>query len=142
MKTQGNPDGHIILRGGTEPNYQSEDIRRIEHEIAASGLSPKLIVDCSHGNSSKDHARQPIVANDIFDQICQGNSSIVGIMLESHLFEGNQSSSLPKEQLRYGVSVTDACVNWQVTEQLLQNGANKISRSLADRHNEAETRCA
>lgn len=133
MKTQGNPDGHIILRGGTAPNYQSEDIRRIEQKIAASGLSPKLVIDCSHGNSSKDHARQPIVANDIFEQICHGNSSIVGMMLESHLFEGNQSSDLPKEQLRYGVSVTDACINWPVTEQLLQNGAHKISRFLADR---------
>jgi len=133
MKTQGNPDGHIILRGGAAPNYQSEDIRRIENEIAAAGLSPRLVIDCSHGNSSKDHARQPLVANDIFEQICHGNSSIVGIMLESHLNEGNQSSSLPKEQLRYGVSVTDACINWQVTEQLLRHGAKKVSRFLENR---------
>lgn len=126
LKTQGNPDGHIILRGGSAPNYQSEDIRRIEKKIEASGMAPKLVVDCSHGNSSKDHTRQPLVANDIFDQICRGNRSIVGIMLESHLSEGNQSSSLPREQLSYGVSVTDACINWQDTEQLLQQGAKRI----------------
>jgi len=127
LRTQGNPDGHVILRGGTAPNYQSEDIRRIEDKIQAAGLSPKLVVDCSHGNSSKDHTRQPLVANDIFEQISRGNDSIVGIMLESHLNEGNQSSSLPHEQLKYGVSVTDACINWQDTEQLLQQGAKKIS---------------
>ena len=127
LKTQGNPDGHVILRGGIAPNYQSEDIRRTEDKIQAAGLSPKLVVDCSHGNSSKDHTRQPLVANDIFEQISRGNDSIVGIMLESHLNEGNQSSSLPREQLKYGVSVTDACINWQETEQLLQQGAKKIS---------------
>lgn len=142
MKTQGNPDGHIILRGGAAPNYQSEDIRRVEQKIEAGGLLAKLVVDCSHGNSSKDHTRQPVVANDIFEQICQGNRSIVGIMLESHLFEGNQSSSLPRAQLRYGVSVTDACINWPVTEQLLINGAAKIGHSLADRHGTTQAQCA
>ncbi|NRA69943.1 MAG: 3-deoxy-7-phosphoheptulonate synthase [Gammaproteobacteria bacterium] len=133
MKTQGNPDGHIILRGGVSPNYQSEDIRRIEQKISLQGLSPKLVVDCSHGNSSKDHRRQPIVANDIFEQICHGNHSVVGIMLESHLNEGNQSSSLAKEQLKYGVSVTDACIDWATTEALLRSGAKRVSASLAER---------
>jgi len=133
MQTQGNPDGHIILRGGKAPNYETADVEAIEAQINDAGLMPKLVVDCSHGNSSKDHTRQPLVADDIFEQICAGNRSIMGIMLESHLFEGNQSSSLPKDQLRYGVSVTDACINWQDTEQLLRDGADKISLALQQR---------
>ncbi|MDP2562070.1 3-deoxy-7-phosphoheptulonate synthase [Psychrobium sp. 1_MG-2023] len=133
MQTQGNPDGHIILRGGKSPNYQSDLITEIESQIQGEGLVPKLVVDCSHGNSNKDHRRQPLVADDIFDQINQGNSSIMGIMLESHLEEGNQSSSLPKEQLRYGVSVTDACINWADTEQLLIHGAEKVRSALKKR---------
>lgn len=133
MQTQGNPDGHIILRGGKAPNYETADVQAIEAQINDAGLTPKLVVDCSHGNSSKDHTRQPLVADDIFEQICAGNRSIMGIMLESHLFEGNQSSSLPNDQLRYGVSVTDACINWQDTEQLLRDGADKISLALQQR---------
>ena len=133
MQTQGNPDGHIILRGGKAPNYEAADVQAIEAQINDAGLTPKLVVDCSHGNSSKDHTRQPLVADDIFEQICAGNRSIMGIMLESHLFEGNQSSSLPNDQLRYGVSVTDACINWQDTEQLLRDGADKISLALQQR---------
>ncbi|NRA62158.1 MAG: 3-deoxy-7-phosphoheptulonate synthase [Psychrobium sp.] len=133
MKTHGNPDGHIILRGGKTPNYQAADISDIEQEIIKSNLVPKLVVDCSHGNSSKDHRKQASVANDVFEQISAGNRSIMGIMLESHLFEGNQSSSLPKDQLRYGVSVTDACINWQDTQQLLEQGAVKISQALNKR---------
>jgi len=134
LQTQGNPDGHIILRGGKAPNYQASDVGQIEQQISEHKLTPKLVVDCSHGNSSKDHTRQPLVANDIFDQIVAGNKSIMGIMLESHLFEGNQSSSLPKDQLRYGVSVTDACINWQDTEQLLIAGAEQIAGSLKQRN--------
>lgn len=133
MQTQGNPDGHIILRGGKTPNYQESDVKDIERQIVNAGLSPKLVVDCSHGNSSKDHARQPLVASDIFEQICGGNRSIMGIMLESHLFEGNQSSSLPKDQMRYGVSVTDACINWQDTHTLLVDGALQIRDALKSR---------
>ena len=133
MQTHGNPDGHIILRGGQRPNYQVADIADIEQEIIKSNLVPKLVVDCSHGNSSKDHRKQASVANDVFEQISAGNRSIMGIMLESHLFEGNQSSSLPKDQLRYGVSVTDACINWQDTQQLLEQGAVKISQALNKR---------
>jgi len=133
LQTQGNPDGHIILRGGKTPNYQHSDVVNIEQEIESHGLAPKLVVDCSHGNSSKDHTRQPIVANDIFEQILAGNNSVMGIMLESHIHEGNQSSSIPKDQLRYGVSVTDACINWQDTEQLLVAGAKQISTSLKAR---------
>jgi len=133
MQTQGNPDGHIILRGGKAPNYQAQDVQDIEQQIINEGLTPKLVVDCSHGNSSKDHTRQPLVANDIFEQIVAGNQSVMGIMLESHIHEGNQSSSIPKDQLRYGVSVTDACINWGDTEQLLVNGAQRIAQALKER---------
>ncbi len=133
LQTQGNPDGHIILRGGKTPNYHAEDILSLEEQIKASNLSPKIVVDCSHGNSSKDHNRQPTVAQDVFQQIIDGNQSIFGIMLESHLQAGNQSSSLPREQLAYGISVTDACIDWQVTESLLCEGARQISSSLKKR---------
>lgn len=135
LQTQGNPDGHIILRGGKTPNYHAADISHLEKQIKESKLSPKIVVDCSHGNSSKDHSKQPAVANDIFEQICQGNRSIFGIMLESHLYEGNQSSNIPKDKLAYGISVTDACIDWQTTEPLLRDGAKKISSALKKRLN-------
>ena len=130
MQTEGNPDGHIILRGGSEPNYDAESVARCEQQIEAAGLVPKLVVDCSHGNSRKDHSRQPAVADEVFAQIAAGNTSILGIMLESHLKEGNQSSEQPREQLQYGVSVTDACIDWADTEQLLRRGAEFLASSL------------
>jgi len=130
LQTQGNPDGHVILRGGKTPNYSAEDVKDVEQQMEKAKLVPKLVVDCSHGNSSKDHTRQPLVASDIFDQISNGNQSIMGIMLESHLVEGNQPSSLPKDEMRYGVSITDACINWEDTEQLLEQGATQIRDAL------------
>lgn len=131
MQTQGNPDGHIILRGGSQPNYDAESIAEFEKQIEGAGIVPKLVVDCSHGNSSKDHRRQALVTDDVFAQIAQGNKSIIGIMLESHLNEGNQSSELPREQLKYGVSVTDACIGWDDTELLLRRGAEFLAGSLS-----------
>jgi len=133
IKTSGNPDGHVILRGGKQPNYDSVNIAECEQEISAQGIEPSIVVDCSHGNSNKDYNRQPLVATNVFNQILEGNQSIIGIMLESNLNAGNQSSELPKEELQYGVSVTDACIDFKVTEQLLSEANDMLAAKLIER---------
>jgi 3-deoxy-7-phosphoheptulonate synthase len=133
IQTSGNPDGHVILRGGAAPNYDSKSITECEQVLAKQGLEPGIIVDCSHGNSSKDYTRQPIVAQDVIKQICAGNKSIIGIMLESNINAGNQSSDLAKEDLAYGVSVTDACIDFAETEQLLADADAQLSGCLTSR---------
>lgn len=89
-------------------------------EMAQAGLKPSLMVDCSHGNSNKDFRRQPAVAESVVAQIKDGNRSIIGLMIESNIHEGNQSSEQPREAMKYGVSVTDACISWETTEALLR----------------------
>lgn len=121
LHTKGNENGHIILRGGKIPNYSPEDIATCEVEMRNSGLDPSLMVDCSHGNSNKDYRRQHLVIESIIEQITNGNQSITGIMLESHLNEGNQSSEQSRDSMKYGISVTDACINWETTESVLRN---------------------
>ena len=112
--------------GGGKPNYEAETIREVETQIAEAGLTPRLAIDCSHGNSNKDHTRQGEVMRDAIDQIRAGNTSIVGLMLESNIFEGNQSLTSDLSQLRYGVSVTDKCINWEETEALLLDAHAKL----------------
>lgn len=133
IKTSGNPDGHVILRGGKQPNYDSVNIALCEQDLAKHNLEPGIVVDCSHGNSNKDYRRQPLVADNVFNQIVEGNKSIIGIMLESHLKAGNQSSDLPQNELKYGVSVTDACIDFTTTESLIAEGAAKLSAVLKAR---------
>ena len=117
IKTKGNAHGHIILRGGKTPNYDSVNIALLEQRLKEEGMKTRLVIDCSHGNSQKDYRRQPLVFINVVEQILQGNETIVGMMLESHLNPGNQKLS-SSEQLDYGVSVTDACIDWETTEQL------------------------
>ena len=133
MNTEGNPAGHIILRGGKTCNYDSVNIAVTEQKLAEQNMPQSLMVDCSHGNSQKDFTRQPLVANDVMNQIQEGNRSIIGIMLESHLNEGNQPSTLAPGDMQYGVSITDACINWQTTETLLRNLAAKLGQPLKQR---------
>lgn len=133
IQTSGNPDGHVILRGGAAPNYDAASIAECEQALQKQGIEPGIIVDCSHGNSNKDYTRQPLVAQDVVEQICAGNKSIIGIMLESNINAGNQSSDLPKEELAYGVSVTDACIDMAVTKQLLSDADAKLSGCLTSR---------
>ena len=133
LQTQGNPDGHVILRGGKKPNYGPEDVAQCEKEMQQAGLRPSLMVDCSHGNSNKDFRRQASVAESAVAQIKEGNRSIMGLMLESHLNEGNQSSEQPRSEMRYGVSVTDACINWETTETLLRDMHQDLTGVLAAR---------
>jgi len=117
VKTNGNSDTHIILRGGGgKPNYYMEDIKKCEKKLEAKGFTSKIMVDCSHENSGKDPAKQSIVIKDIITQKENGNKSIFGIMLESNLFDGNQKIT---DKLKYGVSITDACIGWEETEKLL-----------------------
>lgn len=133
LQTQGNPDGHVILRGGKKPNYGPEDVAQCEKEMQQAGLRPSLMIDCSHGNSNKDFRRQSGVAESAVAQIKDGNRSIIGLMLESNIHEGNQSSEQPRSDMRYGVSVTDACINWETTENLLREIHQDLNGVLAAR---------
>lgn len=120
FRTRGNRYGHIVLRGGGgRTNYDSVSIALCEQELQKAGLPPNVVVDCSHGNSNKDPSLQPLVAENLANQILEGNRSIVGLMLESNLYAGRQSIPEDLTQLRYGVSVTDACIDWDTTERLL-----------------------
>lgn len=133
IKTSGNPDGHVILRGGKQPNYDSVNVALCEEELAKQNLEPGIVVDCSHGNSNKDYRRQPLVADNVFNQICEGNKTIIGIMLESNINSGNQSADLPFEALEYGVSVTDACIDFATTEKLIADASEKLELALKQR---------
>ncbi|HBX0032622.1 3-deoxy-7-phosphoheptulonate synthase AroF [Klebsiella pneumoniae] len=133
LQTQGNPNGHVILRGGKAPNYGPEYVAKCEKEMAQAGLKPSLMVDCSHGNSNKDFRRQPAVAESVVAQIKDGNRSIIGLMIESNIHEGNQSSEQPREAMKYGVSVTDACISWETTEALLRELDKDLRGHLAAR---------
>jgi 3-deoxy-7-phosphoheptulonate synthase len=116
-KTAGNPYSHVVLRGGRRPNYDARSVNACATALRKAGLRAKVVVDCSHGNSNKDHARQPLVFSEVLRQVRRGGSPIAGVMLESNLFEGNQP--LDGGALRYGVSVTDKCLGWTETERLL-----------------------
>ena len=114
VHTAGNPDCHVILRGGKEPNYSAEHVRDAVAQLIKAGVSPRLMVDCSHANSRKDYTRQMEVAQDVAAQIRNGEQNIMGVMVESHLVEGRQDK--PET---YGQSITDACIGWDTTEELL-----------------------
>ena len=119
FNSSGNKDCHVILRGGKIPNFESKFIKETSSILAKSGNATSLMVDMSHGNSQKQFKKQLLVNKDIADQIASGERSIFGVMIESHLVEGNQSIG-PKESLTYGQSITDACVSWEDTEIMLK----------------------
>jgi len=132
LKTRGNPNAHIVLRGGTRgPNYDAESVRACEEVLDNIGLTPNIMIDCSHANSNKDHNKQPAVARDITRQILEGNQSIIGLMIESNLHAGNQPLNL--EDLAYGVSVTDACIDWTTTETTLRELSASLAQTLVAR---------
>lgn len=133
IKTRGNRYGHMILRGGKHPNYDSVNIAQCEQALAKAKLPQNIVVDCSHGNSSKQHALQALVAENVASQILEGNRSIMGIMLESNLFPGNQAIPADLTQLKYGVSVTDACIDWDTTSQLLKHLNGRLKNVLRER---------
>ena len=134
FRTRGNRYGVIVLRGGNgRPNYDSVSIALAEKELVKARLPVNIAVDCSHANSNKDPAVQPLVAENCVNQILEGNRSIVALMLESNLFGGNQPIPADLSQLRYGVSVTDPCIDWETTEKLLRTAREKLKPLLPAR---------
>ncbi len=130
IHTTGNPYGHMILRGGRSgPNYDAANVKAAVDALVAAKLPPYLMVDCSHANSDKDYTKQAAVWADAVAQRAAGNRSIVGLMLESHLFPGNQKLGTDLSQLKYGVSITDGCIGWEQTEQLLRDAHRELSRA-------------
>lgn len=130
FQTKGNRYGHIVLRGGAaSPNYDSVNVARCEEALRVAGLAANLMIDCSHGNSLKNHALQPRVLEDCVGQILSGNRSIIGFMMESHLSEGSQSIPKDLSQLRYGVSVTDSCLGWEATAESLRRAHERLKGS-------------
>ena len=133
VKTRGNRYGHVVMRGGAKPNYDAASIGAAEQALAARKLAAHIMVDCSHGNSNKDPATQPTVLADCVEQIRAGNRSLIGMMLESNLESGNQPIPQDRSQLRYGVSVTDGCIDWDTTASALRQTRDKLRDVLPKR---------
>ncbi|MCC7085355.1 MAG: 3-deoxy-7-phosphoheptulonate synthase [Pirellulales bacterium] len=132
IRSNGNPWGCLILRGGRSgPNYSPDSLRTAANELAKHKLPPRLIVDCSHSNSNKDFRRQCVVWNSVLDQRRDGNSSIAGLMLESNLVEGSQKPNGDRTKLQYGVSITDPCIGWEETESLILAAYEKLAEAPA-----------
>jgi len=129
IQTSGNPDVHIVLRGGSKSvNYHPKDIAHTEEQLNKNGLLPTIMVDCSHGNSNKDYQKQSEVLESVVDQLLAGNSSISGVMIESCLESGNQKIPVDIGQLKYGVSITDACIDWATTEKILLHAHARLQK--------------
>ena len=128
FRTTGNAYGHIILRGGDKkPNYDTASIKLAQEKLKEAKLPSNIVIDCSHGNSRKDHQLQASVFENVIHQIVDGNTSIVGMMMESNLYEGSQSISSSREPLKYGVSVTDKCIGWKETERIILEAYEKLA---------------
>jgi 3-deoxy-7-phosphoheptulonate synthase len=134
IHTRGNPAAHIVLRGGhIGPNYDRASVARCEQALATAGLRQNIMIDCSHANSAKDPARQVTVARDVAAQIRSGNRSIMGLMIESNINGGSQKLTTDLSKLAYGVSVTDPCISWNTTEELLRELAADLRDVLPQR---------
>ena len=134
IRTAGNRDGHIVLRGGrARTNYDAPSLQEAESRLLAAGLPPAIMVDCSHANSGKIPARQEEVWHSIIQQRAAGNTSLIGAMIESYLKEGTQPIPKKLSDLIYGVSITDACVSWEMTERMLRWGFEELARGTKNR---------
>jgi len=131
--TRGNRYGHIVLRGGRKPNYDVRSVARCERALMAAGLPARIVIDCSHGNSQRDPARQPAVLADVVRQIGAGNRSIAGFMVESNLARGQQAIADDLSRLKPGVSITDACLDWQATARMIKQACKQLRPILAGR---------
>ena len=125
FKTSGNDDTHIILRGGKTPNYDAQNVNNCIDELKKSDVCPNIMIDFSHGNSMKNHENQKVVCESVCSQISSGNKNIIGAMIESHIKEGNQSIS---QNMEYGKSITDACINFEETKQLLLQLSDAVKK--------------
>ncbi len=129
FSTKGNEDCHIILRGGRSPNYDAESVASAVDALLKAKLPPYLMIDCSHANSHKDYRRQPEVAANVAQQIAAGNRSICGVMLESHLVAGRQNvDGKQLKDLVYGQSITDGCIDFETTRQVLSELAEAVDK--------------
>jgi 3-deoxy-7-phosphoheptulonate synthase len=127
LTTNGNPNCHIVLRGGSKgPNYSVEDVKQAREQLESAGLTPAIMTDCSHANSSKDPARQPAVFEELVNQSLT-DPSIIGAMVESNIHHGAQSFPQPIDALKYGVSITDGCIDWETTEQMIRDAYTKLA---------------
>jgi len=134
ITTAGNPYAHVVLRGGDgKPNYDSVSVSLAEQELSNAGIPANIMVDCSHANSNKNHELQPLVMENVTNQILEGNTSIIGIMVESNLKAGNQKITANLDDLEYGVSITDACIDWETTEKALRDMREKLKDVLPGR---------
>jgi 3-deoxy-7-phosphoheptulonate synthase len=128
VSTTGNPDGHLVLRGGSKgPNYDASYVQQAARELTRLELNPRVMIDCSHGNCGKDHNRQPLVLNNVAEQLANGTPHIMGVMVESHLVAGNQPIPSDLNQLTYGQSITDPCVDFETTATMLRSLARSLS---------------
>ena len=128
FKAKGNKSSHIILRGGAKPNYDEEAVKNCAKLLKENGLAERIMIDCSHDNSNQDYRNQGKVIEDIKSQIRLGNKSIFGVMLESNLFSGKQKILDNKNDMQYGVSVTDGCIDWEETEEVIRSLSKAISK--------------
>jgi len=134
IHTRGNTYGHVVLRGGNgKPNYDSVSVALCEQELAKAKVTPNIMVDCSHANSNKNHELQTLVMENVASQILEGNQSIIGLMVESNIGAGSQSIPANLCDLKYGVSVTDACIDWETTEKAVRKMRDTIKESLLKR---------
>ncbi len=131
VQTTGNKRGHLVLRGGKRPNYDPISVEEARLNLIEKELPEALVVDCSHANSMKKYQGQAVVWKSVIDQRLAGNHTLVGLMLESNLFEGNQKYSPDPEKMAYGVSITDGCIAWETTEELLLTAHKKLKGNLS-----------
>jgi len=127
IRTSGNPDTHVVLRGGKTSNYDASSIEECHRLLAKAGLEPRVMVDCSHAQTAKDYTRQLGVLSTMVEQVRSGNRGIMGVMIESNIGAGNQPLSKDRATLKYGVSVTDPCIDWATTEQSLIGAAHALA---------------
>jgi 3-deoxy-7-phosphoheptulonate synthase len=134
VTTKGNAYGHVVLRGGNgKPNYDSVSVALCEQALEKAKIRPNVMIDCSHANSNKDPSLQPLVMENVANQILEGNTSIIGLMVESHINAGAQSIPKDLADLQYGVSITDACISWETTETSLRAMRDKLKNVLPAR---------
>ena len=132
VRTTGNPDTHVVLRGGKTPNYDARSIEECCRLLKLAELEPRVLVDCSHAQTAKDYTRQPSVLKALLEQRCTHGNAIMGVMLESNIGPGNQPLAHGRAALKYGISITDPCIDWPTTEQCLSAAADSLAAAAMD----------